>query len=307
MKTLSHWQANGLLLLAAVIWGSAFVPQAWGAEKVAAFQFTGLRFALGALVVAPLAWREWRSRSAATRARGLASLWPVVGLGLLIFGGVVLQQIGIGSTTVTNAGVLTALYVPLTPLLAWLIYRQRPHWVVWPAAVGCIVGTWLLAGGGRLYLSQGDAWVIASSLFWAGHLLWVGRVANHLGGPFVLSFVQFVVCATASLAVGLVVEPWSTQAVWDVAGSIAYTGFLSVGLGYTLQVVGQRYAQPSHAAIILSSETLFAAVFGALLMGDRLSPAGWVGCGLILACIVLVQLQPAPPEMPVKSPNPAGS
>lgn len=300
MKPLAHWQANGLLLLAAIIWGSAFVPQAWGAEHVAAFQFTGLRFALGALVVAPLAWREWRQHPGAHAAPPRASLWPVVGLGLLIFAGVVMQQIGLGSTTVTNAGVLTVLYVPLTPLLGWLLQRHRPHWVVWPAALGCIVGTWLLAGGGTLQISVGDWWVICSSVFWALHLLWVGPVANRLGGAYVLSFVQFSTCALASLGVGLVVEPWSTEAVWRVAGPIAYTGFLSVGVGYTLQVMGQRYAHPAHAAIILSSETVFAALFGALLMGDRLGLAGWIGGGLIVACILWVQLQgpPSAPETP---------
>lgn len=293
MHTLLPWQANGLLLLlAALIWGSAFVPQAWGAVHVAPFLFTGLRFALGTLVVAPLAWWEWRQRSAAQIAAGHGHLLPVAGLGFLIFAGVVMQQIGIGQTSVTNAGVLTALYVPLTPLLAWALLRHRPAWCVWPAALACVVGTWLLAGGGSQAMAQGDWWIIGSSLFWALHVLLVGRVSRHSSGPFVLSLVQFAVCAVASLSVAAVAEPWVLDKLVQSAPSIAYTGFVSVGLGYTLQVLGQRHANASHAAIILSSETLFAALFGAWLMGDRLNAAGLAGCGLILASIVLVQIRP---------------
>lgn len=300
MTTLKPWQANGLLLIAAIIWGSAFVPQAWGAVDVAPFLFTGLRFFLGSLVVLPFAWREWQQASQQTASTKDAQharhhLWPIVGLGLLIFLGVVMQQIGLASTSVTNAGVLTALYVPLTPFLGWLIYRHRPHWLVWPCAVACLVGSWLLAGGGTLVISTGDWWVITSSIFWALHLLFVGRVANRAGGPFVLSFVQFAVCALASLTVAAFTEPWVMAGLLKAAPSIAYTGFISVGIAYTLQVVGQRHAQSAHAAIILSSETLFAALFGALFMGDRLSTLGVIGCGLILGSIVLVQFQPARP------------
>jgi drug/metabolite transporter (DMT)-like permease len=300
MNALKPWQANGLLLIAAIIWGSAFVPQAWGAVDVAPFLFTGLRFFLGALVVAPFAWREWQQAvqpdaGTADAAHAKHHLWPIVGLGLLIFLGVVMQQIGLASTSVTNAGVLTALYVPLTPFLGWLIYRQRPHWMVWPCAAACLVGSWLLAGGGTLAISSGDWWVITSSIFWALHLLFVGRVANQAGGPFVLSFVQFAVCAIASLTVAVFTEPWVIAGLLKAAPSIAYTGFISVGIAYTLQVVGQRHAHSAHAAIILSSETLFAALFGAVFMGDRLNTLGVVGCGLILGSIVLVQFQPTRP------------
>lgn len=292
-KTLSQGQANGLLLLAAIIWGSAFVPQALGAVDVAPFLFTGLRFLLGALVVLPLAWWEWGKLRVHQRTPQAPDLLRVVGLGLLIFAGVVMQQIGIGSTSVTNAGVLTSLYVPLTPLLGWLLYRQRPHWMVWPTAVGCLVGAWLLAGADTMAMARGDWWVIGSSVFWGLHLLLVGRTANRIGGPFVLSFVQFSVCAVASLGVAAVIEPWPLAGLERAAASIAYTGFISVGLGYTLQVWGQRYANAAHAAIILSSETLFAALFGAIFMGDRLGVLGLLGAGLILLCIVLVQWWPA--------------
>ena len=293
---LSRLQANALLLLAALIWGSAFVGQALGMAGVGPLTFTGVRFVLGALVVAPLAWREWRSLRAAGHAPGWADARWVLLLGGLLCVGVVLQQIGLMSTSVTNAGFLTALYVPLVPLMAWAFQRQVPHWSVWPAAAGCLGGVWLLTGASLQALSGGDWWVLLSALPWAVHVLLVGQVANKLRGAYLLACGQFVVCAVVSSVLGVALEPISADGLRIAAGAIAYTGVLSVGVGFTLQVVGQRHAQPADAAIILSAETVFAELFGAWFMGDRLSPTGLAGCALILGCILAVQMLPLRPS-----------
>lgn len=292
---MSRAQANALLLLAAVIWGSAFVGQVLGMAGVGPLSFTGLRFLLGALVVLPLAWRERRALQAQGHAPGAPALRWIGLLGALLCTGVVMQQIGLMSTSVTNAGFLTALYVPLVPLLAWAFQRQAPHWSVWPAAAGCLGGTWLLTGGSvaaAANLGTGDLWVLASALPWAVHVLLVGQVANRLRGAYGLACGQFLVCGVAATAAGLALEPITLQGLATAAGAIAYTGVLSVGVGFTIQVVGQRHAHPADAAIVLSSETVFAALFGALFLGDRLSAVGLMGCGLILASIVGVQTLP---------------
>ena len=290
--TLSRLQANALLLLAALIWGSAFVGQALGMAGVGPLTFTGVRFVLGALVVAPLAWREWRSLRAAGHAPGWAEARWVLLLGGLLCVGVVLQQIGLMSTSVTNAGFLTALYVPLVPVMAWAFQRQVPHWSVWPAAAGCLVGVWLLTGASLQALSGGDWWVLLSALPWAVHVLLVGQVANKLRGAYILACGQFAVCALIACGLGAATETVTSAGLQSAAGAILYTGILSVGVGFTLQVVGQRFAHPADAAIILSSETVFAALFGAWLMGERLTALGLAGCALILACILAVQVLP---------------
>ena len=289
---LSRLKANGLLLLVALIWGSAFVGQALGMAGVGPLTFTGLRFALGALVVAPLAWREWQTLRAAGQMPGRAEARWIALLGGLLCAGSVLQQLGLMTTSVTNAGFLTALYVPLVPVLAWFFQRQLPHWSVWPAALGCLVGVWLLTGASLQSLSTGDGWVLVSALPWAVHVLLVGQVANKMRGVYLLACGQFVVCALVSGGLGLVFEATSADGLWAAAGAIAYTGFVSVGVGFTLQVIGQRHAQPADAAIMLSSETVFAALFGAWIMGDRLGPTGLAGCALILGCILAVQVVP---------------
>ncbi len=216
----------------------------------------------------------------------------VLMLGLLLALGAVFQQIGITGTTVTNAGFLTALYVPLVPLISWLIMRARPHWSVWPASAGCLVGTWMLSGAGTLSLSVGDAWVIASSLFWALHVIFVGRVADRLAAPFLVACGQFLVAGVVCMIWAAFTETISLAALREATLPILYTGIISVGFAYTGQVVAQRYADAADAAIILSAETLFAALFGFLLMGDRLGAMGATGCALIFVCIIAVQLLP---------------
>jgi drug/metabolite transporter (DMT)-like permease len=288
---MKRWQADALLLLVAALWGLAFVPQSWGMESMGPMMFTGLRFALGALVVAPLAWRERRRPAPAVPAGGPPRLVLLGGLGALIFLGAALQQVGLVTTSVTNASFLTALYVPAVPLLAWALFRRRPHWMAWPAALGCLAGTWLLTGAGPVQMVAGDWWVIASSLPWALHVVLVGWAAGRLGTPYSVACAQFVVCSVLGFAAAAWLEPALTwQAVQAAAGAIAYTGLISVGVGYTAQVLAQRHTTPSDAALLLSSETVFAALFGAWLAGDRLTPGGWAGCAIILACIVAAQL-----------------
>jgi drug/metabolite transporter (DMT)-like permease len=290
---LQRWQANALMLLAAVIWGSAFVGQVQGMEGVGPLAFTGLRFLLGAAVVAPLAWREARQLRARHQSPQAADWRRVALLGLLLTAGVGDAGALQADLLHHHAGFLTALYVPLVPLMAWLLERKGPDWTVWPATLGCLAGTWLLAGGDSLAIGPGDLWVIASSLPWALHVLWVGRVANRIRGAYLLACSQFTVCGVLALALAaLLQEPLSLAGIQVAAGAIAYTGVLSVGLAYTLQVVGQRHSPPADAAILLSSETLFAALFGAWLMGDRLGAAGLAGCAVILASILVVQLHP---------------
>jgi drug/metabolite transporter (DMT)-like permease len=290
---LTRARSNLLLLLVALIWGSAFVAQAIAARSLGSLTFTGLRFALGAAIVAPFAWREWhmlRARKRQPRPRDWAH---IAGLGTLLFLGAAMQQIGMLTTSVTNAGFLTALYIPLVPVLGWLVSRHAPHWTTWLAAAGCVAGSWLLTGGGSLNAFRtGDWWVIASSLPWAVHVMLVGRAANRLHGAMLVACGQFVACSVLALAIGLPTEPSTSHGLWQALGAIAYTGVLSVGVGFTLQVVAQRHTRPADSAIVLSSESVFAAASGALFMGDRIGALGLAGCALILACVLMVQLQP---------------
>jgi drug/metabolite transporter (DMT)-like permease len=216
----------------------------------------------------------------------------IAGLGGLLLMGAALQQIGIMSTSVTNAGFLTALYVPLVPVLGWLLLRHRPHWSVWPAAIACLVGAYLLSGAQSLSFSRGDVWILVSTVPWALHVLLIGRVADRMAAPFLVAGGQFVVCGLAALLWSLAFEPASWAGVQAASWALVYTGVMSVGVAFTAQVVAQRYAHASDAAIVLSAETLFAALFGFMFMGDHLDTAGWAGCTLIFLSMLGVQLVP---------------
>lgn len=289
---MTRFQANLLLLAVALIWGSAFVAQAEGMAGVGPLSFTAIRFLLGSLVVAPLAWREWRLLAQRQAQPRRADATGIAWLGVLLMLGAALQQIGITSTTITNAGFLTALYVPLVPLLGWMLLRSPAHWSVWPTSIGCLAGTWLLSGAQGFVPVAGDLWVMASSVFWALHVVFVGRIAERLHAPFVVACGQFLVCGLVSLVWALAGETITLAGIEKALLPLAYAGLVSVGIGFTTQVVGQRYAQPADAAIILSAETVFAAFFGFVFMGDRLEAAGVAGCALILVCIVAVQIAP---------------
>jgi drug/metabolite transporter (DMT)-like permease len=289
---MTRTRANLLLLCVALIWGTTFVAQQLGMRTVGPFAYTGVRFLLGALVVAPLAWREYAQLQESGVRLGRRDLASWSGIGLLLTGGALLQQIGVVSTSVSNAGFFTALYVPMVPLFGWLLHRQSPHWSLWPAAAGSVAGAYLLGGGELSALHVGDLWIIASTLFWAGHVLYVGRVAAQKGAPLLLACTQFVVCGVLSLGLALATEAVSLTGLAAGLPTILYGGVLSVGIAFTLQVVAQRHSHATDAAILLSSEILFAALAGALYLGERLAAMQMAGGALIFASIMLVQLLP---------------
>ncbi|WP_425089907.1 DMT family transporter [Stappia sp.] len=282
--------ANLLLLLAALIWGSAFVAQSTAMRDLGPLTFTGLRFLIAAIVVAPFAIREHANRSLAPLTHG--QMLRFTGLGLVFFLAIALQQTGMTVTTVTNAGFLTAIYVVLTPILGLLAFKERPHAVVWPAALVTLAGIWLLGGGGIDRLNTGDLLMIVCAVFWALHVCLLGGMAASSGRPLTLSAWQFAVVGIVAIVPGLILEPVSLQAIAAAGPEILYTSIFSGGLAYTLQTIGQRWTRAGDAAILLSSEALFGALFGALLLGERLTFAGLVGCMLIFLSIVAVQVVP---------------
>lgn len=283
-------QANLLLLLAGAMWGMGFVAQSTAMDAIGPFLFIGLRFAIACLSVLPFAlWESCRSTASLT----VLDKRNFVIIGLLLFAGMAAQQVGLLTTTVTNSGFLTGLYVVMVPLLAVLLFRQWPHRIVWPAALSALAGIWLLSGAGRVSLQIGDWLTILCALFWALQVIMIGRSAGHTGRPVTLSVTQFGVTALIALAIAVLIEPIDLAAIRIALPEILYAGVFSGGIAFTLQVIGQRYTTAPQAAIFLSTEAVFAALFGAIFLGERLPPLGLAGCGLIFAAILAVEIVPA--------------
>ena len=289
---MTRLKADLLIVLVTLSWGTTFVAQNLAMQSLGPSMFTGIRFVIGAVVVSPFAVMEWRRLKASGVSFDRTDIVIGIGLGCLLFFGAFCQQTGIVTTTVSNAGFLTGLYVLLVPTLAFLIHGIRPHISLLPAIGLSIAGTWLLSGGALSSLSVGDLWVIVGTLFWAAHILYVGRAADRKAAPLCVAMLQFVVCGVMGCAFGLATEPFQFSNVMEVGGAVAYAGILSVGIAFTLQVIAQRHTPPADAAILMSAEMLVAAIAGAVYLGERLTSTQWAGGLLILVSIMISQLAP---------------
>jgi drug/metabolite transporter (DMT)-like permease len=280
--------ADLLLLITAAIWGFAFVAQRVGMSHMGPFTFNGIRFSLGALSLVPfLIWG--RKKPGQQPDFNLKTyLVPVILTGLTLFTGASLQQIGLVGTTAGKAGFITGLYVILVPLLA-LLWGERTHAAHWAGALLAVAGLYLLSVRGGWVISPYDLVVLAGAFAWAVHVHLIARDSGRVG-PVRLAALQFSICGVRSLVVALLFEPIAISGVGDGIWTILYGSFLSVGLAYTLQVIAQRTANPSHAAIILSLEGAFAALGGWLILNEMLAPRDIVGAGLMLAGMLISQI-----------------
>jgi len=289
---MNRLQANLLLTLAAAIWGSSFVVQQIGVGNLGAISFTGARFLVGALIVFPFALKQFHRVERDVRKFKIDDWLVLVITGTVLLTAAVLQQHGILRTSVINSGFLTSLYVPLVPFLGFFFLRRKVPFIVWPASICCFIGTYIMSGAHRVELVEGDLWVISSTLFWAVHVMLVGAMASRTRAPLVVAATQFTVCGILGLTLGCFVEKPLVADFLGAAWGICYIGLFSVGMAFTLQVVGQRYTPAPDAAIILSSEAVFAAISGMLFLGERLTIMQFMGGSLIFASILAVELLP---------------
>ena len=278
------------MLITAVIWGSTFVAQSMGMEHIGPFLYTGLRFLLGAFVVLPLVLL---ARPPTDQPHRTFSRPMIVGsllLGTVLTLGINLQQIGLMFTSVTNSGFITGLYVVLVPVFG-LFIGMRTGIGTWGGALLALVGMLLLSVNDDYSVAPGDWLQLVGAACWAVHVLLVGALASRYD-PIRVAFLQFVVCASISLTLALVFEEFDWHSIVLAIPAILYGGLLAVGIGFTLQVVAQKDAITSHAAIILSLEAVFAALAAWLILGETLSLRGFIGCALMLTGMLLAQLVP---------------
>jgi drug/metabolite transporter (DMT)-like permease len=287
---MTRLRADLLLLLTAMIWGSAFVAQKIGNGVIGPFLFVAGRFTLSALLLVPLARRE---AGAATHALSRRDRLLAVTIGVVLFAGSGLQQVALNSTSVTNAGFLTALYIAFVPFVGWLLVRTRVRPIVLAAVAVSLLGAWLLADHGMAPLSRGDFIVVVSAMLYALHIVLVSIFLKDTHRPFFLCFLQYSITAGFSAAFGFALEPVDLEAVRGALPTVLYAGILSGGLGYTLQIVAQRYTPATEAALIMSMESVFAALAAAILLGERLTLLAAIGCGLVMLGVIMVEAGPA--------------
>ena len=287
------YRADSLLMAAAIIWGTAFVAQRVGMTYVGPLTFNGVRFALGTMVLLPIAGRgEPKPHMEQGLVNSLTTwpaLWGGAVTGLVLFIAATLQQVGLVYTTAGKAGFITGLYVIIVPLLG-LFWGHRPGWGGWLGACLATGGLYLLSVTEVMTFAPGDLWELAGAFFWAVHVLLLSWLSPRMKGVK-LACVQYAVCALLSLVGAGVTEQITLDGLRGALTAILYGGVLSVGVAYTLQVIAQRDAPPIHAAIILSLEAVFAALAGWLVLDEVLSPRGLIGCILMFSGMLTALLR----------------
>ena len=293
MKTYipGSFKADFLLLLTALIWGVAFVAQRAGMDHMGPFIYNGVRFGLGALTLLPVIWYRQKKGlfDHAFQQKGSGYLLKA-GLisGLLLFLGSSLQQVGIVYTTAGKAGFITGLYVVIVPVLG-LIWKQRPGFGVWIGAVLAVAGLYLLTISEGLKIELGDFLVLLCAVAFALHVLAIGWLVTRVD-CVKLAAAQFIVTALLSFGVAIIFEDISLGALVDGIVPLLYGGIMSAGVAFTLQIVAQRQAPPSHAAIILSLESVFAVLAGWIILNEILAGREIAGCLLMLSGMLAAQI-----------------
>ncbi len=275
-------RADLLLLLVAVVWGTGFVAQRFGANSMSAWYFNMARYLLGALILLALGRFRWRLER---RYLPLAAL-----AGALLFAASGFQQSAIGSTTVGNVAFITGLYVVAVPVLLFLLWRQRTGPASWAAALLAAAGVALLSIEGNFQVRSGDLLALVGAILWASHVILIGRIPRT-ADSYTFAIAQFLACAGLNLAGGLLFDTAGITRIALAWPAVLYSAAFPTAIGFTLQIFGQRHAPPVDAAIVLSLETVFGAFFGFLFFAEGFNLRQLFGCGLILAAIVLCQVR----------------
>ncbi len=273
-------KADLLLFMVAVIWGTAFVAQGIAGQYHVAYLFNGVSFMLAALILIPFIPRgikipreQWK--------------WMLLA-GVILFVATAMQQVGIFYTKVANAGFLTSLYAVFTPFLLWIGFREKPHWLDMIAVTMAVVGAFLLSTAGRFQVQNGDALEVIGSVFWALHFVVLGKFAAKFES---VSFASghFFISGLLNFLIGLKVENLHMLTPLPLLGAILYRATLSIGIGYTLQVWGQKHTPPTDAALILGLEAVFAVIAGWFALGQLLLPIQIAGCVIIFVAVLISQ------------------
>lgn len=279
-----------ILLAAAVIWGFAFVAQAVGADYVGAFTFNGVRFLLGSLSLVPVICLFEKVEMTASLRKKTLFCGSVAGVFLFLAS--TLQQFGIQMTgNAGKASFITGFYTVLVPVVAYFVLHRSVSAFTWVGVAFAVVGLYFVCMNGSESFGMGDILTLIATCFWTAHIVFIDYSTESVP-PLRFSMVQFVVCGMLSVICALIFEDISFAAIGSAAVPILYGGLMSVGVAYTCQVIGQKYADPAPAAIILSTESVFGAIGGAIILSERMQPRGYLGCVLIFIGIVLSQITP---------------
>ena len=281
------------LVVCTLIWGTTFIAQDTGMDNIGPFTFNSVRFFVGFLAVTPFVFlfeKEKINHQIKNKTKEFSKL--ILPVGIFLFLGCIFQQVALLHTDVANAAFFTVFYVLMVPIIVYFLFSEKLHWSVWPSVLACVVGGYFLSDIGNATIRFGDSLVLIGALFWALHIIYIGKIINHFDLPFFIALIQNLVVATLSFILVIIFEEFDFSKIKLETIEILYAGILSGGAAFALQIFGQRNISVAPAAIVMSLEGVIAAIAAWVILNQILELNNIIGCALILGGILLSQLAP---------------
>ena len=281
------------LILCTFIWGTTFIAQDTGMDNIGPFTFNSVRFFVGFLAVAPFVFFYERKKINKEIKNKINQFYKLIfPVGIFLFLGCIFQQVSLLYTDVANSAFFTIFYVLMVPLIAYFLFSEKIHWSIWPSVLACVVGGYLLSDINNASIRYGDTLVLIGALFWALHIIYIGKIINEFDLPFFIALIQNLIVAALSFILVIMFEEFNFSKIKLETVEILYAGILSGGAAFALQLFGQRNISAAPAAIVMSLEGVIAAISAWIILNQFLGLNNIIGCLLILGGILLSQLAP---------------
>ena len=280
-------------LLCTFIWGTTFIAQDTGMDKIGPLTFNGARFLIGFLTIIPFAILFERKKISLEINKNKKLFYKLLFcIGVFLFLGTYVQQAALLYTDVANAAFFTIFYVPMVPIILFLFYSKSLHWSIWPSVFFCLAGVYLLSDFSDATVRLGDSLVILCALFWSLHIIFIGHFIKNFNLPLFFGSLQALIVSIFSIIFAVFFETITIPNILNESVSIIYAGALSGGVAFTLQIYAQKNISAAPAAIIFSLEGVFAAIAAWIILNQILGLNNIIGCSLILSGVLLSQLAP---------------
>ena len=277
------------LVVCTLIWGTTFVAQDSGMDNIGPFTFNSVRFFVGFLAVSPFFFFFEKKKIKIEKSKFYKLIIPV---GFFLFLGTVFQQVALIYTDIANAAFFTIFYVPMVPIIVYFLFADKLHWSIWPSVFACVLGGYLLSDISNSVVRLGDTLVFIGAIFWALHIIYIGKIIKQFDFPFFIAMLQNLIVALLSFLLVVMFEEIDFSKIKLETIEILYAGILSGGAAFALQLFGQRNISAAPAAIVMSLEGVFAAIAAWIILNQILGINNIIGCSLILGGVLLSQLAP---------------
>ena len=277
------------LVICTFIWGTTFVAQDSGMDNIGPFTFNSVRFFVGFLAVSPFFFFFEKKKIKIEKSKFYKLIIPV---GFFLFLGTAFQQVALIYTDIANAAFFTIFYVPMVPIIVYFLFADKLHWSIWPSVFACVLGGYLLSDISNSVVRLGDTLVFIGAIFWALHIIYIGKIIKQFDLPFFIAMLQNLIVALLSFLLVVMFEEIDFAKIKLETIEILYAGILSGGAAFALQLFGQRNISAAPAAIVMSLEGVFAAIAAWIILNQILGINNIIGCSLILGGVLLSQLAP---------------